>query len=148
MTPSDQDPPERPPEDYEKSIEIIKQRSSQAYEPRRKELDSLFDKKINQIYTTFYFQKKYSDQKFRNQIIDFRIQVFKFLLKMMAWETFAMLLIVVLDSLPFPVLDVDKLTLQVLVGATIAQISAMLIVIVKSVFSDTLNKLIMSGTDF
>ena len=42
-------------------------------------------------------------------------------------------------------LEISATTLQILIGATIAQISAMLIVIIRSVYSDTLNQLIMSS---
>jgi len=61
----------------------------------------------------------------------------------MTIETLALFLIIGFAS--FQTLEISATTLQILVGATIAQISAMLIVLIRSVYSDTLNQLIMSS---
>lgn len=87
-------------------------------------------------------EKLQAEQDLRRQIIRFRRILFYFLLMLMTVETLAVFVIIVLASLPSPILAIKELTLQVLVGATIAQISAMLIVIIRSVYPDSLNKLI------
>ncbi len=61
----------------------------------------------------------------------------------MTVETLALFIIIAFAS--FQTLEISATTLQILIGATIAQISAMLIVIIRSVYSDTLNQLIMSS---
>lgn len=108
-----------------------------------KQPSSDFDKPLTDI--DFTTQKRKSDQAFRRQVVLFRTVLFYYLLVLMTIETLALSAIIVLASLPSKVLVIGDTTLQVLAGATIAQVSAMLIVIIKSVFSDSLNKIIMSG---
>ena len=110
----------------------------------RLEADPDLEKRLDD---EFKKRRRLVEQKYRTQVVTFRIWIFTFLLVMMALETIAIFTIVIFNSLPSPLLDVDKLTLQVLVGATIAQVSAMFIVIIKSVFSDKLNEIIMSAHD-
>jgi len=88
-----------------------------------------------------------SDQQARKnllkQIIVQRERLFVFLIILMAVETFVLFTIVIFASIPSPSirLTVNDTTLQILVGATIAQISAMVIIIIRSVFPDSLNKI-------
>ncbi len=102
--------------------------------------DSDYNMPINEFFSR---QKKTSDQRFRDQVVSFRKVLFYFLLVFMTIETLALFLIIGFAS--FQTLEITPTTLQILVGATIAQISAMLIVIIRSVYSDTLNQLIMSS---
>ena len=136
MRPDGQDTSGEPGKD---STADIFQSAIKAFEEEEKK-----DPGVAKRFERLILQRESSDQKFRDQIVEFRKRVFRFLLWMMALETIVLFLIVILNSLPYPILNVDKLTLQILVGATIAQISTMLFVIIRSVFSNTLNKLIMS----
>jgi len=102
--------------------------------------DADYNKPINEFFSR---QKKTSDQRFRDQVVSFRKVLFYFLLVFMTVETLALFIIIAFAS--FQKLEITPTTLQILVGATIAQISAMLIVIIRSVYSDTLNQLIMSS---
>ena len=66
-------------------------------------------------------------------------------MSLMTLETITLFAIIILTSLPSIILLVADTTLQILVGATIAQISAMMIVIIRSVYSDTLNQIVVSA---
>jgi hypothetical protein len=81
---------------------------------------------------------------FGKQIVIFRICLFYFLVILMTLETATLFVIIILASLPSAVLKIGDTTLQILVGATIAQVSTMLIVIIRSVYADSLNTIIMS----
>lgn len=83
-------------------------------------------------------------EKLQNQLVFFRKCLLCFILILMACETVALFAIVILTALPTKPLTIPPTTLQIFTSATIAQISAMLIIIVRSVFSDKLNPLIMS----
>lgn len=90
---------------------------------------------------------KKSDQKVREdlltQITDQRGMILNFLMKLMASETIILFTIVILASIPSPYkLKINDPTLQILVGATIAQISAMVVIVIRSVFPDSINKIL------
>lgn len=89
--------------------------------------------------------QKLTNHDFRRQINDFRKKLINFLLWLMGIETFALFVIIILASISIKgvhILEIKDLTLQILVGATIAQVSSMLIFIIHSVYSDSLNKII------
>lgn len=105
--------------------------------------DSVYTKSENYfdiLQDILEYEKKIEDmvdkRVFNAQIWDHREQLLHFLKIMMIIETFLLFAIIVLASIPFPSLRlmINDTTLQILVGATIAQISAMIFVIVKSVF--------------
>lgn len=100
-----------------------------------------------------------SNQNLRKQILSSRKCLLIFLVSLMAIESIVLFLIVIFSSLPagssvpdsntlpseiLKKLSIDPRTLQILVGATLAQISVMVIVVIRSVYSDTLNKDLMS----
>jgi hypothetical protein len=74
------------------------------------------------------------------QIILFRHEIFSFSIKMMCYETIILFFIIIMSSIK--IIDIDRMTLQILVASTIAQVSAMIIIIIKSIFPDSLNKII------
>lgn len=122
--------------DYDKEIfefQIEKDAIS-AYSKKKKHSFN-YDKKGDDSLSNWTFTK------FRLQIIKFRGFLFYFLLALMLMETITLFTIIILASLEK--LKIAPLTLQILTGATIAQISAMIIVIIQSVFSDTLNQFVM-----
>ena len=123
----------------EEFAQEIQQRADEAYSSAKvKQPD--YDKTI----TALTVERQKSEQDFRWQIVSFRRGLLWYLLILMTFETIALFVIIILASLPSRMLIIEDVTLQVLVGATIAQISAMLIVIIRSVYSNSLNKLIMS----
>lgn len=126
---------EQPSELYRDVIE----RAGSAY--KKKEKSSDYQKKLTEILVA----KEKSLQNLRDQIVNYRKCLFNFLLILMAFETVAMFVLVIVASLPSKILVIHDTTLQVLVGATIAQVSAMIIVIIRSVYSEGLNKFIMSN---
>jgi hypothetical protein len=122
--------------DYDKELfefQIEKEAIS-AYSKKKKHSYN-YDKKGDDSLSNWTFTK------FRLQIIKFRAFLFYFLLALMLMETITLFTIIILSSLDK--LEIEPLTLQILTGATIAQISAMIIVIIQSVFSDTLNQFVM-----
>jgi hypothetical protein len=139
MMPPDQDLPGKPEDRDIQAIEQIEANAKTAYSAKEA-VEPSYGKGISELE----FKRKASDQKFRDQIVAFRLWLIVFILAMMALETIVLFVIIILASLPCPKLKIEPLTLQVLVGATIAQVSAMLIVIIRSVYSDSLNRLVMS----
>jgi hypothetical protein len=134
------------PSGMENTIERL---ATEAYQEKKK-TEPEFAKLLARLEKMGNIPKDPSEltlQTFREQLVLFRIWGIGFVLWMMALETIAIFLIVVLDSLPIPMLNVDKLTLQILVGATITQVSTMFYAIIRSVFSDTLNRLICKNRD-
>lgn len=123
----------------ENAIREIEQRADKAFSSE-KQTSSDYEKKI----TDLKVEQQQSNQEFREQVVYFRKGMFWFLIILMTLETIALYIIIIVASLPSKVLLIEDVTLQILVGATIAQISAMMIVIIRSVYSDSLNKLIMS----
>ena len=120
-------------------VQTIVQRADEAYSAE-KHSSSDYQRKI----TDLKVKQQQSNQEFRRQVVSFRKGMFWFLLILMTIETVALFVIIILASLPTKALLIEDVTLQILVGATIAQISVMMIVIIRSVYSDSLNKLIMS----
>jgi hypothetical protein len=92
-------------------------------------------------------KSKYQKKLF-SQIICFRWCAFIFMILMMSGETIALFLIVfysstVDQSSNSRILEINPTTLQVLTASTIIQISAMVIVMVRSVFPRKLDDLIL-----
>lgn len=104
-------------------------------------LDKLLIPNLPPITEIFQVTKGLAEQDFLTQILFFRKSLFYFLISLMSVETFLLFLLVFLKALPMLKFSINDTTLQILVGATIAQISAMVIVIIKSVFPDSLNKI-------
>ena len=75
------------------------------------------------------------------QALRYRGILFYFLLVLMTVETLFLFLIVCVTAEPYPILIIPDRTLQIIVGATIIQISAMVIVIIKSVYPKDLKQL-------
>lgn len=114
---------------------------------------TLFTEDIASKKTIFSLVKDIIDQKIKgtyyDQLFELRKGIFEKLTILVIIETIALFLIVTLIlvlpvfipelfCVKFPVLS-DS-TLQILVGATIAQISAMLFFIVQSLFSEEISK--------
>ncbi|MGB7511246.1 MAG: hypothetical protein WBP54_08175, partial [Pelodictyon phaeoclathratiforme] len=104
---------------------------SEKLEKNNKEL-----KKINQELGTLNLAITY-----RKQLLSSRELLLDNIINFMYGETIALFLIIILVACK--VLEINEVTLQVFVGGTIIQISSMLIVIIKSVYSDSLNKRMM-----
>ena len=117
----------------------IKKRATEAHDAKT---DPGKNTPITQIYSKEITQQ--ASERLQSQLVFFRKRLLSFILILMACETVALFTIVILTSLPTKPLDIHDTTLQIFTSATIAQISAMLIIIVRSVFSDKLNPLIMS----
>lgn len=81
-------------------------------------------------------------QDFLRQIYSFRNTLFRFLIILMLGETVILFGIIIFTSIPEFPFRVNPTTLQILVGATIIQISTMVVVIVKSVYPGNLNDII------
>ncbi len=122
------------PDDF---TDLLRKRAREALSAKAKEAADL-DEEMRELD----LQKSRSEQDLRRQIVDFRKLLLWYLIGFMTLETIALYTIVILTSLK--ILTIEPATLQILVGATIAEISAMLIVIVRSVYSNSLNKIIMS----
>ena len=75
------------------------------------------------------------------QALRYRGILFYFLLVLMTVETLFLFLIICVTAKPYPILIIPDMTLQIIVGATIIQISAMVIVIIKSVYPKDLKQL-------
>jgi hypothetical protein len=101
---------------------------SEKLEKKNKELQ-----KINQELATLNLAITY-----RKQLLSSREILLDNIINFMYGETIALFLIIILVACK--VLEINEVTLQVFVGGTILQISSMLIVIIKSVYSDSLNK--------
>lgn len=115
----------------------IERRAKEALSETKNE----FSKELS-LKDRFEEQNKLTEQNFKDQILLYRQGFFVYLLVMMALETIVLFTIVILASVAtHDILDINDTTLQVLVGATIAQVSTMLIVIIKSVYSDNLLEL-------
>lgn len=123
--------------DFAKEIE---QRAKVAYTSVEGKKLQDFDLEMSKLMV----ERKKSEQDFRWQIVSFRQKLFRFLLFLMALETVSLFVLIILSSLPSKILVIADTTLQILVGVTLVQISAMIIVIIKSVYSDSLNQLIMA----
>lgn len=81
-----------------------------------------------------------------SQTTRYRGILFGLLMSMMALETLVLFVVLVLASLDPPVLAFREKTLEVTIGATIAQIGVMVVVIVKSVFPPNLKDILdLSG---
>ena len=80
--------------------------------------------------------------KFEIQLLDLRKTLVDNIINLMYGETITLFLILILVGCNF-LEKINHLTLQIFVGGTIIQISTMLIVIIKSVYSDSLNKIMM-----
>lgn len=76
------------------------------------------------------------------QALRYREILFYFLLVLMTVETLFLFLIVCVTAKPYSILIIPDRTLQIIVGATIIQISAMMIVIIKSIYPKDLKQLI------
>lgn len=114
----------------------VKKRADDAYISKSKSFEN---KSLNDIFDE---QIKVTEQHFKDQILRYREGFFIYLLVLMALETITLFSIVILSSVASKkILVINDTTLQILVGATIAQISTMLIVIIKSVYSDNLLEL-------
>ena len=122
-------------------LEIIKRADD---ELNKQTPPSVREKKLSD----FYIEQQLSNQEFRRQVVSYRKGTFWLLVILMTAETLALYSIIILASLPSKILLIGDTTLQILVGATIAQTSLMMIVIIKSVYSDSLNKLIMSDRNY
>lgn len=92
------------------------------------------------LYNAHYFG-------FLTQINKFRKVSFLILIYLMVIETFTLFIILILSSLTNnSFLKVDNLTLNILVGATLTQVSVMMVLIIKSVFPVKLNDIMLKPT--
>jgi hypothetical protein len=80
--------------------------------------------------------------KLGDQAFLYRGILFYFLLVLMTVETLFLFFIVFETAGPKPKLEIPNTTLQIIVGATIVQISTMVIVIIQSVFPKDMKQLI------
>jgi hypothetical protein len=80
--------------------------------------------------------------KLASQALRYREYLFYYLLGLMTVETLFLFGIVFVTAPPHQLIEMHQTTLQVIVGATIIQISAMVIVIVKSVFPEDMKHLV------
>lgn len=97
------------------------------------------------------------EQNFRKQLVLSRDKVLHCILTLMVVETGILFVIVILASLQFPILfsgidpaitrgkilDISPTTLHILVGATVTQVSAMTLFIIRSLYSPDLNRIIV-----
>ncbi len=119
----------------------------------KQNVESIFNK-LEQDLRKEKINKTRQDNKAReelfNQTKELRKLIFEFLIILMSLETFLLYIIVIASSIPklkeLGFFYINETTLQILVGATIAQISAMVIIIVKSVFPDSSKKIL--GEDY
>ena len=78
----------------------------------------------------------------QRQIMTSRRCLFWFILFLILLETVVLFVVMILAALPSKRLVIADSTLQIFTGATIAQASAMLFVIIRSVYSESLNQFI------
>jgi hypothetical protein len=109
-----------------------------------KQVSSEAQQAIQSIYIKELEAAQETREALFSQVVRFRERLFSFLILLMASETFMLFAIVIIDSIG-GIFHINDTTLQILVGATIAQISTMVIIIIKSAFPDSLNK-IMGAT--
>jgi hypothetical protein len=101
--------------------------------------DESFNKNILELIIGDEEEKIKSAQEIRTQVIIIRRQFFKYLIFMLTFETVILYLIIVLICLK--IFSLSDSTLKLLIGATITQISAMLAVIINSVYSQRIMEL-------
>ena len=97
---------------------------------------------LGKTITQIYEDERRWVSDIREQIMVSRRYLFWFILVLMGLETVVLFVVLILVALPSKPLTITDGTLQIVTGATIAQISAMLIVIVRSVYSESLNQFI------
>jgi hypothetical protein len=125
-------------------IEEIEKRAMEALKRKQTEgKEEFYPYNQSLLANMLSLKKREAEHNLLQQTIRFRRILFYYLLLLMTVETFMLFIIIVAVSLPSHWLVMPQITLQVLVGATIAQISAMVIVIIKSVYPDSINKIIL-----
>jgi hypothetical protein len=135
------------PEELELVARTIEQSARATFETEKAKQPTELNKKLTEKLNELFLYQKQTEQDFRWQIVLFRKRLLLYLLYSMTVETILLYTIIILASLPSKILMIERVTLQILVGATIAQISGMLIVVIKSVYADSLNTFIMSNND-
>ena len=110
---------------------------------RKPDIESWANQKLSFAKARMELCMKLGDQALR-----YRGILFYFLLVLMGVETLFLFVIVLITAKPYRLLEIPDTTLQIIVGATIIQISAMVIAIIKSVFPKDMKQLIDVAKEF